>query len=167
MSHLLPQEANLELPRILGRELQEVARAEKPTAGGLDGWAWIEVKALPLGWPSFWRWLKPQGLLDANIAMIPRLTVTPLLQDTQHNTTQHNTTPHHTTPHTTPHHTTPHHTTPHHTTPHHTTHTTHHTRTKHHNTPQHTTTHHNTPQHTTTHHNTPQHTTTHHDGRQT
>ena len=44
--------ANLELPSITGRERQEVARAKKSTAGGLDGWAWNKVKALPLPWFS-------------------------------------------------------------------------------------------------------------------
>ena len=64
-----------------GRDLQEVARAEKATAGGLDGWAWNEIKALPLPWfsglaillslvESTGTW--PQGLLDAYIAMIPK-----------------------------------------------------------------------------------------------
>ena len=49
---LLPQEPCLDLPMITGRDLQEVARAEKSTAGGLDGWAWNEIKALPLPWFS-------------------------------------------------------------------------------------------------------------------
>ena len=40
------------LPRITGRDLQEVARAKKSTAGGLDGWAWNELEALPLPWFS-------------------------------------------------------------------------------------------------------------------
>ena len=72
---------NYHNPTIPGRDLQEVARANKYTAGGLDGWAWNEIKALPL--PRFsglaillelvestgiW----PQGLLDAYIAMIPK-----------------------------------------------------------------------------------------------
>ena len=48
----LPQETSLDLPRITGRDLQEVARAKKATAGGLDGWAWNEIKALPLPWFS-------------------------------------------------------------------------------------------------------------------
>ena len=48
----LPQQDFLDLPRITGRDLQEVARAKKATAGGLDGWAWNEVKALPLPWFS-------------------------------------------------------------------------------------------------------------------
>ena len=52
VGHLLPQENYLDLPRITGRDLQEVARAKKSTAGGLDGWAWNELKALPLPWFS-------------------------------------------------------------------------------------------------------------------
>ena len=52
VGHLLPQEPYLVLPRISGRDLQEVARVKKSTAGGLDGWAWNEIKALPLPWFS-------------------------------------------------------------------------------------------------------------------
>ena len=48
IGHFLPQEDFLDLPRITGRDLQEVARSKKATAGGLDGWACNEVKALPL-----------------------------------------------------------------------------------------------------------------------
>ena len=58
-----------------------MARAKKATAGGLDGWAWNEIKALSLPWfsglaillelvESTGTW--PQGLLDAYIAMIPK-----------------------------------------------------------------------------------------------
>ena len=81
IGHFLPQEDFLELPRITGRDLQEVARAKRATAGGLDGWAWNEVKALPLPWFSGLAILLelvettgtwPQGLLDAYIAMIPK-----------------------------------------------------------------------------------------------
>ena len=68
VGHLLPQEPYLDLSRITGRDLQEVARAKKSTAGGLDGWTWNEIKALPL--PRF-SW--SQGLLDAYIAMIPKV----------------------------------------------------------------------------------------------
>ena len=81
VGHLLPQEPQFDLPRNTGRDLQDVARAKKSTAGGLDGWAWNEVKALPLPWFSglaiqlqlvetagVW----PPGLLDAYIAMIPK-----------------------------------------------------------------------------------------------
>ena len=79
VGHLLPQDRYLDLPRITGRDLQEVARAKKSTAGGLDGWAWNEIKALPLLWFSGLAILLnlvettgvwPQGLLDAYIAMI-------------------------------------------------------------------------------------------------
>ena len=81
IGHLSPQENYLDLPRITGRDLQEVARAKKSTVGGLDGWAWNEIKALPLPWfsglaillelvESTGNW--PQGLLDAYIAMIPK-----------------------------------------------------------------------------------------------
>ena len=81
VGHSLHQENFLDLPRITGRDLQEVARAKKATAGGLDGWAWNEVKALSLPWfsglalllelvESTGTW--PQGLLDAYFAMIPK-----------------------------------------------------------------------------------------------
>ena len=77
----MTRENYLDLPRVAGRDLQEVARAKKSTAGGLDGWAWNELKALPLPWfsglaillelvESTGNW--PQGLLDAYIAMIPK-----------------------------------------------------------------------------------------------
>ena len=46
----LPQEALLDLPILTGEELYEVALAKKSTAGGLDGWAWNEIKALSLSW---------------------------------------------------------------------------------------------------------------------
>ena len=80
IGHFLPQENFLDLPRITGRDLQEVVRVKKATAGGLDGWAWNEIKALHLPWfsglaillelvESTASW--PQGLLDAYIAMIP------------------------------------------------------------------------------------------------
>ena len=77
VGHLSPQEPYLDLPRITGRDLQEVARAKKSTAGGLDGWAWNEIKALPLPWFSGLAILLvetsgvwPQGLLDALITVI-------------------------------------------------------------------------------------------------
>ena len=81
VGHLLPQEPQFDFPWITGRDLQEVARAKRSTAGGLDGWPWNEIKALPLPWfsglaiilelvDSTGTW--PQGLLDANIAMIPK-----------------------------------------------------------------------------------------------
>ena len=46
----LPQEPFLELPILIGKELCEAAMAKKPTAAGLDGWAWNEINALSLSW---------------------------------------------------------------------------------------------------------------------
>ena len=74
-----PQGAALELPRITGQDLLEVGRAKRSAAGGWDGWAWNEVKAMALAWfsglaillnmvESIGNW--PQGLLDAYIAII-------------------------------------------------------------------------------------------------
>ena len=71
----------MDLPILTGEELYEVAMAKKSTAGGLDGWAWNEIKTLSLTWfvglalvlrqiETAGRW--PQGLLDAYIAMIPK-----------------------------------------------------------------------------------------------
>ena len=41
VGHLLPQEPQFDLPRITGRDLQEVAKAKKSTAGG-SGWVGLE-----------------------------------------------------------------------------------------------------------------------------
>ena len=77
----LPQEDVLELPRITGQDLLEVARAKRSSAGGFDGWAWNEIKALPLAWFSGLAVLLnmveatgnwPHGLLDAKVEMIPK-----------------------------------------------------------------------------------------------
>ena len=49
--------------------------------GGLDGWGWNELKALPLSWYVGLAWILrlvedtgvwPDGLLDAYITMIPK-----------------------------------------------------------------------------------------------
>ena len=48
----LPQETVLELPKITGQDLLDVAKAIKSTAGGPDGWAWNEIKSLPSAWFS-------------------------------------------------------------------------------------------------------------------
>ena len=77
----MPQEPQLDIARISGRDLQEIARAKKSTARRLDGWAWNEIEALPLPWFSGLAILLelvetsgvwPQVLLDAYIAMIPK-----------------------------------------------------------------------------------------------
>ena len=46
----LSQQAFSEMPVLTGEELPDAAMAKKSTAGGLDGWAWNEVKALSLSW---------------------------------------------------------------------------------------------------------------------
>ena len=59
-----------------------MAKADKPTAGVLDGWVWNEINSLLLAWFSglavhldmvgttaVW----PRGLLDAYTAMIPKV----------------------------------------------------------------------------------------------
>ena len=61
-----------------------MARVKESTAGGLDGWAWNEIKPLPLPWFSGLAILLnvvettavwPQGLLDAQNALIPKVDV--------------------------------------------------------------------------------------------
>ena len=69
------------LPPLTGDVLAEVVRGKKSTSGGLDGWGWRELKALPLHWfDGLARILRlveetgvwPDGLLDAYVAMIPK-----------------------------------------------------------------------------------------------
>ena len=70
------------LPGLTGEMLLVVVRRKSATAGSLDGWGWRELKVLPV--PLFdglarilskveengvW----PEGLLDACIAMIPKV----------------------------------------------------------------------------------------------
>ena len=38
------------VPMLTREKLHDVAMAKKSTAGGLDGWAWNEVKALSSSW---------------------------------------------------------------------------------------------------------------------
>ena len=66
VGHLLPQEPYLDLPRVTGLRdgtSRKLLGLKKSTAGGLDGWAWNEFKALPylgmLVWLFFWNCLKP------------------------------------------------------------------------------------------------------------
>ena len=62
--HLL-QVAFLDLPILTGEELHD-AMAKKSTAGGLDGWAWNEIKALIfLGlWDWLWFYVKLNPLVS-------------------------------------------------------------------------------------------------------
>ena len=79
------------LPPLTGDVLVDVVRKKKSTAGGLDGWGWKELKALPPAWfDGLARILRlveetgvgPDGLLDAYVAMIPKSggDATPLVQ---------------------------------------------------------------------------------------
>ena len=69
------------MPALPGDLLLEVAREKSLTAGGLDGWEWRVLKALPLsrlkGLADISRYAEddgrcPEGLLDAYISMIPQ-----------------------------------------------------------------------------------------------
>ena len=77
----LPLLPEVHLPRLAGQTLADVVRRKGATAGGLDGWGWRELKALPVAWydelariltmvedVGVW----PDGLLDAYITMIPK-----------------------------------------------------------------------------------------------
>ena len=79
------------MPALTGDMLFEVVRRKSATAGSLDGWGWRELKVLPVAWfdglarilakvEEFGIW--PDGLLDAYIAMIPKVDgdATPLGQ---------------------------------------------------------------------------------------
>ena len=81
----------VDLPPLTGDLLSEVVRRKKVTAGCLDGWGWRELMALPAPWfDGLARILRmveadcvwPEGLLDAYIAMIPKVDgdATPLGQ---------------------------------------------------------------------------------------
>ena len=71
-----------DFPSLTVSELHDVVEHKKPTAGSLDGWGWRDIKALLVSW---FDWLAvvlsrveldgvwPDGLLDAYIAMIPKV----------------------------------------------------------------------------------------------
>ena len=78
----LPRLREFSLPALTGDMLFEVVRRKSATAGSLDGWGWRELKVLPVAWfNSLARILSkveelgvwPDGLLDAYIAMIPKV----------------------------------------------------------------------------------------------
>ena len=79
------------LPALTGDMLFEIVKKKSATAGSLDGWGWRELKVLPVAWfhglarilsvvEDLGVW--PDGLLDAYIAMIPKVDgdATPLGQ---------------------------------------------------------------------------------------
>ena len=84
----LPLLLEVHLPRLTGQMLADVEQRKGATAGSLDGWGWRELKVLPVSWydelariltkvEDIGAW--PDGLLDANIAMIPKTDGDPAL----------------------------------------------------------------------------------------
>ena len=76
---LLPE---VDMPPLTGDDIFEVVQCETAAAGCLDGWGWTELKSLPVPWfdglapilakvEELGVW--PEGLLDAYIAMIPKV----------------------------------------------------------------------------------------------
>ena len=65
-------------PPFTGDMLFGVVRRKRSSAGGLDGWGWRELKALPPSWffDGLARTLRvveeTEDLLDASVAMIPK-----------------------------------------------------------------------------------------------
>ena len=79
---LLLSEIEIEMPPLIGDDLFQVVRRKTATAGSLDGWGWRELKSLLVPWfdclarilaevEELGVW--PEGLLDAYIAMIPKV----------------------------------------------------------------------------------------------
>ena len=88
----LPRLGEFSLPALSGDMLLEVVKRKSATAGSLDGWGWRELKVLLVAWfDGLARILSkvedlgvwPDGLLDAYIAMIPKVDgdCTPLVRD--------------------------------------------------------------------------------------
>ena len=78
----LPHLEEFSLPTLTGDMSFEVVKKKSATAGSLDGWCWRELKVLPVAWykglariltevEDLGVW--PDGLLDAYIAMIPKV----------------------------------------------------------------------------------------------
>ena len=77
----LPFLGEVDFPPLSGLEPYDTVQHKKPSAGSLDGWGWRDLKDLPVSW---FDWLAeilsrveldgvwPDGLLDADIAMIPK-----------------------------------------------------------------------------------------------
>ena len=78
----LPLLPEVDMPPLTGGDPFQVVRCKTAAAGSLDGWGWREHKSLPVPWfdglarilakvEELWVWL--EGLLDAYIAMIPKV----------------------------------------------------------------------------------------------
>ena len=77
----LPRLPVIDLPPLDGQMLCDAVAGEYASAGSLDGWKWRVFKALSVSWfdglASILRLIEdsgewPQGLLDANMVMIPK-----------------------------------------------------------------------------------------------
>ena len=53
----LDQARVIDLPVLTGEDLHSAVIAKKSTSGGLDGWGWNELKALPLSWYVGLAWI--------------------------------------------------------------------------------------------------------------
>ena len=53
----LDQAKVINLPILTGEDLQSTVLAKKSISGGLDGWGWNELKALPLSWYVGLAWI--------------------------------------------------------------------------------------------------------------
>ena len=76
------QAEELQLPVLPGEDLHAIALAMKAASGGLDGWGWNELKALPCRGFVGSAWILrlfedtgtwPWGLSDAHLTMIPKV----------------------------------------------------------------------------------------------
>ena len=76
---LLPE---VDMPPLTGDDLFQVVWCKTAPAGSLDGWGWRDLQSLPVPWfdglarilakvEELGVW--PEGLLDAYIAMIPKV----------------------------------------------------------------------------------------------
>ena len=77
----LDQATAIDMPVLTGEDLHGAVLAKISTSGGLEGWGWNDLKALPLSWYDGLAWILrlvedtaiwPVGLLDAYITMIPK-----------------------------------------------------------------------------------------------
>ena len=53
----LQQADIVDMPVLTGEDLHSAVLAKKSTSGGLDGWGWNELKALPLSWYVGLAWI--------------------------------------------------------------------------------------------------------------
>ena len=69
----LEQATILDMPVLTGEDLHSAALAKKPTSGGLDGWNWNELKALPLSWYVDLAWILKTLVFGLTAFSMPKL----------------------------------------------------------------------------------------------